>query len=480
MKILVHLPIGMHSPHLEVMLAESKNIAKEFINAKLYFTYCTGNNVGCIFNPLKLKSLCYSCKSKTENGLSLLGNYKNSIKESEKIKSARYDYFDMASFKSLEYEGYDIGYAALSTYISLTREVIIDFQSPSVRRVLDNLLDGAITSFKDFSRALQNTQPDLVLVHNGRLNTSKHVVYLCNLNNIDYRVIEYSIGTRRGVSFHNDIPHSINANVSKVNSVWDMADNIARVEVANDFFIKRRLSQSTNLASFTKQQTSGLLPDNWQTDSSNILILNSSEDEFMSVGGEWEDTFFDSQLHGIEFLCKTYLHSTHLKFWLRMHPNLSSAQPRYVEKFSNLENKYANLHIIPPTSAISTYALIDNSSKVVVFGSSTGVEAAYANKPVILLGRCFYESLGFVYRPTTTAELDTLITDEDLKAIYNENVLKIAFYWLKLGYEVDGISIVKDKYHIFGKAVKTNLLARGAYYLGKIHQLFWKKFIARE
>jgi hypothetical protein len=52
---------------------------------------------------------------------------------------------------------------------------------------------------------------------------------------------------------------------------------------------------------------------------------------------------------------------------------------------------------------------LDACEKVVVFGSTVGIEATYSRKPSILCGAAYYASLDAAYRPASHDEVITLI-----------------------------------------------------------------------
>ncbi len=67
-----------------------------------------------------------------------------------------------------------------------------------------------------------------------------------------------------------------------------------------------------------------------------------------------------------------------------------------------------------PESSISTYAMMKHCDRVVSFGSTAGLEAAYWGKPSILAGTSFYRNLGATYNPRTHEDLVALIMAERL------------------------------------------------------------------
>jgi hypothetical protein len=89
---------------------------------------------------------------------------------------------------------------------------------------------------------------------------------------------------------------------------------------------------------------------------------------------------------------------------------------------------YPNITVIPASSPISTYKLIDHCEKVIVFGSTAGIEANYWGKPVILLGGSLYHHLNVAYYPKNFIELDALLFAK-LDPKPRLGALKFGFYF---------------------------------------------------
>src|SRR5262249_34716020 len=71
--------------------------------------------------------------------------------------------------------------------------------------------------------------------------------------------------------------------------------------------------------------------------------------------------------------------------------------------------KAKNLCVIAADSRVSSYTLMDQCEKVIVFGSTMGIEATYSGKPSITCRPSLYSSLEGAYEPTTHAEVVALI-----------------------------------------------------------------------
>ena len=93
------------------------------------------------------------------------------------------------------------------------------------------------------------------------------------------------------------------------------------------------------------------MPEGWKDDVENIVIFNSSEDEFAAVSKEFDDAaFFPSQIEGIKSIIEHYKHDKTKHFTLRVHPNLKKVSYKYHLDLYNLN--YSNLTVVRSDSPI--------------------------------------------------------------------------------------------------------------------------------
>ena len=87
-----------------------------------------------------------------------------------------------------------------------------------------------------------------------------------------------------------------------------------------------------------------------------------------------------------------------------------------------------------PPKSISLSPVVATAEKVIVFGSSTGIEANYSGKPVVLLGGAFYYYLDVTYNPMTKEEVLLLITSK-LEPKNNLGAIKFGFYLMFMEFQ---------------------------------------------
>jgi capsule polysaccharide export protein KpsC/LpsZ len=179
----------------------------------------------------------------------------------------------------------------------------------------------------------------------------------------------------------------------------------------------------------TKEEVPGYMSNG----NKNIVLFNSSDDEFAALGEEYKNPFFENQNEGLEFL--TALFGERLKEYnliIRMHPNLTGVKHEFVNKIRNLHQKHPNIYVVTPESVIDSYSMMEHAQKVISFGSTTGLEANFLQKPVILLGKGIYFYSEVAYIPENKEEIEALITSNlEPKPILD--TLKFGFYFLKSG-----------------------------------------------
>jgi hypothetical protein len=196
-----------------------------------------------------------------------------------------------------------------------------------------------------------------------------------------------------------------------------------------DFYKTKLAGIDTSWHSFTKDQVDEL-PENWDTSKKNVVIFNSSEDEFASLGIEWKNTIYTSQIEGITNIVKGLSDMPNVHVYLRVHPNLRKVINDDKKRLYNLD--FPNFTIITAESLISSYKLLLMSNVVLTFGSSMGIEATYWGKVSILAGTTLYKGLGATYEPQNHSEVIELLRSE-LEPKDRTGALMFGYYYKSHG-----------------------------------------------
>ena len=441
MKQLFYKPFWIGNPNPAILINEMENELQK--GNDVIVIGCNGELInGCIHNPIRSKLTCNSCKYFRKKDLSLLSkkvkvhSIVDFINDKDYRLKKEWKYSNAEDIKQIKYKGVDLGSSALSAYIQLTRN-----QSPKItkrfKEYFDEFLNAGALITDAFLNAVDEIKPDTVGIFNGRIHTRRPILNICQQKGIECNVYEHTgfLGENecKQLVFKNCLPQDTDFITKTIYQTWDEADlpEEKKIEIGTEFYEKKRKGKNVDDRSYIKKQIENLLPKDWDSSKRNITIFNSSDDEFASLGEEWEYKLSESRLKTIIELLEHFKDNANIYFYLRVHPNLTNVKYKYVTDLQILK-AFKNLTIIPPESTISSYSLLDASEKIITFGSTVGVEAVYAKKPSILLNTSLYVGLNITYFPNNHSELFKMI-DDYLKPKDILPALKYAFYRLYQG-----------------------------------------------
>lgn len=418
----------------------------------------------CMHNYLHSKTFCKFCKMVAKRDLRRLMprhdvEYLELGKLIEQIAKEPFPLFKYETaeeLRALEYEGVQIGFGVMSTYISLTRNMNPKITCKS-RPYFDALIKEQVLSLRVLKFLQNKYNFGLVIFQNGRGAQLKPFLNFCQSEHIDYWCTEDFSAEHNSVeNFWNDYAHSLKAYDKKFRQFWENSQDAPeeRERIARSFFENRRNAKAAGDKIYVKDQVKGLMPKDWDASKENIVIFNSSEDEFCAVGNEWDQMkVFASQMDGIIAIAEHYKDDNTKHFTLRVHPNLKDLPYKYHQALYKLN--YPNLTVIPGWDPVSSYSLLDAADKVIVFGSTMGVEASYWEKPVICLGPSYYHFFEITYNPSSPEEAWSLIDTKDLTPLPNDEALMYGYYYMSDKHEkTRHINIDYMDIPFFGKHIR--------------------------
>lgn len=430
------LPCAHSSSVTGILIDEAYKQKKEGNQVDIF--YCDGYLKLCKYNNLGQKSKCESCKLKHRYLLKKYFNNENcfSLKEialEHNVKSLykNLNYSSVPEIKNLKYENLNIGLGCYSTYVSLTRNTD-PLLNDTFRNYFDSLINESIKMAQIVKKIIN--KDSIICLFNGRFLDSRPIVEYCSNNNINYRCYEAGITKDfkiKKLYYENSLPHNMQAFANKVNKYWEKNENsVDKIQLAHEFFERKLKNKPMGDKVYTADQVENTLPPEWDSKKTNIVIFNSSEDEFAGIGGEYDKhSLFATQYEGIKFIANFLLTYKDIHLYVRIHPNLKNIKYKYHTELLKLDKEFSNLTIIPAGSSVSSYTLLQNSNKVIVFNSTMGVEANYAQKPVILLYAAIYYYLNIAYKPSSIIELEQMLLSK-LPPKNLEESLKYAYYYM--------------------------------------------------
>ncbi len=429
MKIGIVAPLATVAPHFETEL----ELAQRHLDAgdRVEMLACMGALPCCDFNVTREPKQCGSCAGRRNAGLKLLDRRVTLIPlESAAVTdSIPPDAFDsIEALKEFRIEQFDVGYAALSSLVSICRDPQPDLQ---VHRVLlGRLLNAALTTYRQSLSYCRSQRPDRVYVFNGRFAATRAVLRACQSLGIECWIHERGCDVNHFQVFENRLPHDIEYMQQRMRAAWQSAQtNPNREAIASSWFTDRSQRIERNWHSFVKDQIQGRLPKDWNPANRNITVFTSSEDEFASIGDSWRNLLYSDQASALRrIIADLPKLDDRVRLFVRVHPNLKDVNNENVRAL--LQTSGPRVTVIAPEDSVDSYELLRRSDTIVTFGSSTGIEAVYWERPSILLGACFYRGFPGVHQPSSHEQAIAMLNTE-LKPAADKSGALMYGYWFQ-------------------------------------------------
>ncbi len=440
MNIAIISPYATVVPHFETEL----DIAQQHLDQgdSVQFLNCLGGLQNCDFNAERELDRCSECVGRRKMGLEMLESktlpvLKDCCSFEDKVKSdLKFNFDSVEDLIDYQIEDFDIGYAVLSSVVSICRDPEPDLieHAELVRRFIKTAWQ-AYSQTKELLQDNRNSGNaiDRVYVLNGRFSAMRGVLRACQSESVDCFLHERGCDGGHYELLKNHLPHDLKMIPRAIEDRWvEAASNPQREQIATTWFHDRVNRVEKVWHSFVKNQEQDRLPDGFNTNLKNISIFCSSDDEFVAIGKAWHNEMYPNQVVAIDQICKDlYSIQPQTRIYLRVHPNLKDVTNQRMTDMLSLE--HPNLTLIAPDAPIDTYALLRASDTIVSFGSSVGSEAVFWGKPSVLLGPCFYEKLGGIYRAHTHEETIELLSQE-LMPGEKVGALKYAYWFQTRGF----------------------------------------------
>lgn len=380
---------------------------------EIFVLTCDAQLNSCECNPEHDLPHCLRCMGIRQSGLGLLSQKICQLPVIHPRYGKKYENALRRTFVStedlMEYrvDGFDIGSAVFSSLVDHTKSTQPDMRI-NAKEVSELLLDAHRT-YQTALAYIQKYHFDQVYLFNGRYAVARPWLRACQKSGVKCLTHERSLNPTRCFLFENDFPHNFALYSDRVKKFWEeRGDDPAIVREGHHFFEERPKGEFTGWVSFIKAQEENKLPESWDASCRNICIFTTTDSEYAGLRNVSSFGMYPSQAAACAELVRRILALDHnIQFYLRIHPNSKTEQIRWWEQgdFCN----FPNLHVIPPESEVSSYALLFNSEKSVAYMSSLGLEATYWGKPSILLVPSFYSGVDAVYEPTSCEEAAQLV-----------------------------------------------------------------------
>ncbi len=282
-----------------------------------------------------------------------------------------------------------------SALITFSRNPKPNYASPIIRRLRKNLIFGAVSTWMLLEREiLANGKPRVIYIPNGRFPHQKIVIEIAK--KFDIQVKYFEKGEKQNCFILSDssiLDRSFDTDSVKKSFIG--LDSAQVNEIGQNWVNARnpKFGKSTNFYAygFGSEDRHKKL----ELTSKKATIFTSSQDEYAALGVEWHSHEWSSQYSAIE-VCINHLMKHGYEVTLRVHPNLANkSHSAYLfekKEIEHLSVKFGSVRVVAHNSNVNSYDLIEESDVVIVWDSTTGLEALVLGVPAWELAPSYYDS----------------------------------------------------------------------------------------
>lgn len=338
--------------------------------------------------------------------------------------------------RSLSYKGSGMGQSILQVHPDFNTPIRDDFVWP--RRWVERAVRSYAWAYDQTTALIRERQLSTVVVFNGRFTHDRAAAAAADA--LGVQVLYYDTG---GLDTDFDLTdhttHDWDALQHRMFALWDTwgAD---REEIAHAWFANREDHSEPGIEVFIGIQESNHLPE-LPTGQRLVVFFSSSGDEMVEMDLDWS-RYFESQEHAVRVLAQVCAELPDTTLVVRTHPHMrlkpADDRGRWIEAIESIGH---NIHI-GPDSPTDSYALMRAADRVITYGSTSGIEAAYRQRPVAVMGPSAYQLLGCVTPVHSVDDLKRWLIDEaDLAP---EKSLPYGLMMQRRGFNHDWLSRLAD------------------------------------
>lgn len=309
-----------------------------------------------------------------------------------------------SNIRAMNYRGADMGRAILQVHPDRNTPITDQHQWPT------NWVEKAAVSFAyvfdQTFQLIEQRNCTMLSVYNGRFLHDRAAAAAAEAQGIP--VVSYDLG---GLDTDFDLTiddtHDWDALQGRMISLYERWDPSERDEIGSSWFLDRRAHRDPMNALFVEAQKIGSMID-LPRDKKIVVFFSSSGDEIVELDLDWKD-FFGSQENALKLVAEVCRQDPNVFLVVRSHPHKRHKPQHDVQEWlASVDAAAPDIHL-DPHSDVDSYELMRAADLVVTYGSTSGVEAAFARRPVVVMGPSAYNILGCATQVRTRTELERAI-----------------------------------------------------------------------
>ncbi len=305
-----------------------------------------------------------------------------------------------SNIRAMSYRGADMGRAILQVHPDKNTPMTDDFYWP--RGWVEIAAKSFAFAYDQTWELINRKRITSLAVFNGRFLHDRAAAAAAQTAGIP--VLNYDLGgLQTNFDLTIDDTHDWDALQRRMLSLYDRWDPAERDELGSSWFLDRTEHRDPLNSLFVEAQKIGSMVD-LPKDKKVVVYFSSSGDEISELDLDWND-FFGGQENALNLISKICAEDPNTYFVVRSHPHKRHKPSHDVSEWmKTVEQAQPDLHL-DPHSDVDSYSLMRKADLVITYGSTSGIEAAFAGKPVIVMGPSAYNILGAAKQVFTEDEL---------------------------------------------------------------------------
>lgn len=408
-RVLCWMPYGqwtLHAQHEQTLLQGAR-----WHGAAVRYIMCDGAFQSCDMHWEAVRprdehscAHCMRMQQRTANGLRMPHEWLTQhLTADERAEAARWAAaVPAAELTTAMWDGWAIGDWIVSSIHSQFRSNRIDVTNPAHERVLRAHLDAGLLVAFAMRRLLADWRPDVLLLFNGRMGVLRVAFEMARAANV--RVVTHERGWVVDSLYLAENADCLS--LQPMREAWTRwrdvpltADEHARTQT---WLLDRAYGRHLNWRQFSPapglttqvHEALALRPH-----APLYVLYTSSEDEVAS--NRERTSVFGTQTRWLDATAEWARQHPEVDVVIRVHPNTggkhstgqNAEQLAAIQQFATTVP--ANVRMVWPDDAISSYTLMEMASVTLSYLSTTGLEAACRGKPAIMAASSYIGGYGF-------------------------------------------------------------------------------------
>ncbi len=304
------------------------------------------------------------------------------------------------AIRQLTYRGTPVGRAILQVHPDTNTPVTDEHLWP--RAWVEACVRSYAWAFDQTASLIEQRRSTAAVVFNGRFLHDSAVAAAAEQAGIPVLAYDFG-GNDTDYDLTIDPTHDWSALQRRMLEMYDAWNPAERDELGSSWFEERRQHADPRNALFVESQAVGTGIDKAEGKRL-VVFFSSSGDEISELDLDWADYFY-GQPGALMAVAEACRERDDTMLLVRTHPHKRMKPKRDVEEWHEAVAQASPDVHLDEFSEVDSYTLMRQADVVVTYGSTTGVEAAYAKCPVVVMGPSAYDELGCATRVVTGEQL---------------------------------------------------------------------------